>query len=126
MPNVVLGHHTVENIMVILHIRTVDGNVGVVKQLLVEQYPLGGLVKDGSSIHAGGILLVHRLGLGPGPVDAFVVALSELGAEEFSEHVGGDFLETEYVGVPVAYLLDDPFFSVIPRESAGGRVPVQR
>ena len=34
--NVVLGHDAVEDVVLVLHVRAVDGDVGVVDKLLIE------------------------------------------------------------------------------------------
>jgi hypothetical protein len=80
--------------VVVLHVGAIDRNCRVVKELLVEQDVLAGLVEYGAPVHPLPFFPAYHLCLGSWPVYSLVVRLCKLRAERLAEYIGSDFLET--------------------------------
>lgn len=86
--NVVLGHHTVKNIVLILHVWSVDGDGRELNKLLVQQNEFALLVEDGAAVDGLRVPLGHGSRARLWPVNTLVVHLSEVRTEVLLEGVG--------------------------------------
>jgi hypothetical protein len=122
--NVIPRHDTVEYIVLILHIGSVDGDVCDIDDLLVKQYVLASLVKCCTAIHILGVLFGHGFRSRSRPVNTFVVCICQFHAEVLLEILVIDFLKTNNVRILGRNLLQNLLFSEVPCQRSRGCVAI--
>ena len=103
--DVVPRHHAIEDVVLALHVRSVDGRVAKVDQLLVQADELLALVEDGASVDQLGLPFGHGACSRLGPEHALVTAEGQLAPEEIMEVLLVDFLQAHHVGIEDPYLV---------------------
>ena len=95
--DVVAWHDTVEDVVLAFHVGTVDGRIGEIDQLLVEQDVFGGFVEDGAAVDKFCFAFGHGSCAGLGPEKSFVALDGEFAAEMLVEVILVEFLQTNNI-----------------------------
>jgi len=101
--NIISWHDTIEDIMLILHIGSINCEFAEPNKLLVKQDVFTSLVESRTSINCLGIIFIHGLRSTLWPEDTFVVSIGKFLTEVLIEVVRVYLLQAHNIGI---YLLD--------------------